>query len=201
MENPVRTAEHVARITQRRNDLSKLLANLIPPSAPFVWEVGCGHGHFLAAYAAAHPEVLCIGVDITKDRIDRGLRKRDRAKLSNLHFIHAEAGVFLDSMPKKAVFSSIFVLFPDPWPKRRHHKNRIMQPEFLTAVSARAGDEARIYFRTDYEPYFQDTQTVLQDHPAWELVSESWPFEQKTVFESRANSHHSLVARRRTRRA
>jgi tRNA (guanine-N7-)-methyltransferase len=201
MENPVRTAEHVARITQRRNDLSKLLADLIPLSAPFVWEVGCGHGHFLAAYAAEHPEVLCIGVVITKDRIDRGIRKRDRAKLSNLHFIHAEAGVFLDSMPKKAVFSSIFVLFPDPWPKRRHHKNRIMQPEFLTAVAARAGDEARIYFRTDYEPYFQDTRTVIQDHAAWELVSEPWPFEQKTVFESRASSHHSLVARRRTHRA
>jgi tRNA (guanine-N7-)-methyltransferase len=121
--------------------------------------------------------------------------------LTNLHFIHAEAGVFLDSMPKKAVFSSIFVLFPDPWPKRRHHKNRIMQPEFLTAVSARAGDEARIYFRTDYEPYFRDTEAVIRDHPAWERVSEAWPFEQKTVFESRANIHHSLIARRRTRPA
>jgi tRNA (guanine-N7-)-methyltransferase len=201
MENPHRTAEHVARITQRRSDLSVVLANMIPPLVKFVWEVGSGHGHFLTAYAAAHPLELCIGVDITKDRIDRGIRKRDRARLNNLHFIHAEAGVFLDSMPKKACFSSIFVLFPDPWPKRRHHKNRLLQADFLTNIGARAGDQTRLYFRTDYEPYFRDTETTIRDHPAWELVSEPWPFEQATVFQSRAISHHSLVARHKTRGA
>jgi len=198
MENPTRTAEHNARITQRRTALSDILAGIIPTSAPFVWEVGCGHGHFLTAYAAAHPDELCIGVDITKDRIDRGLRKRDRAKLANLHFIHAEAGVFLDSLPKTAIFSSIFVLFPDPWPKRRHHKNRLLQPDFLAAVAARARAGAGLYFRTDFEPYFKDAEASIREHPAWELVSEPWPFEQVTVFQSRAASHHSLVARRRS---
>lgn len=196
MENPLRTAEHVARITQRRSDLSTTLADLIPPSVPFVWEVGCGHGHFLAAYAAAHTQTLCIGVDITQDRIERGIRKRDRAKLANLHFIHAEAGLFLDSLPKNAVFSSIFVLFPDPWPKRRHHKNRIMQTEFLSAVAARAGEGSHLYFRTDYEPYYQEARGTVAEHPAWEVISAPWPFEQETVFQSRAISHHSLVARR-----
>lgn len=198
MENPSRTAEHIALITQRRSALYDILAAVIEPSAPFVWEVGCGHGHFLTAYAVAHPDQLCIGVDITKDRIDRGIRKRDRAKLRNLHFIHAEAGLFLESLPKTAAFSSIFVLFPDPWPKRRHHKNRLIQPDFLTAVAARANAKTCLYFRTDYEPYFKEAEDTIRVHPAWELVSQPWPFEQVTVFQSRAASHHSLVARCQT---
>ena len=163
-----------------------------------MWEVGCGHGHFLTAYAGKHPEELCVGVDITRDRIDRGIRKRDRAKLPNLHFIHGDARDFLDSLPISARLSAIYILFPDPWPKRRHHKNRIMQPEFLRAVAKRSGQGTRLHFRTDHEDYFRDTQATINEHTDWEIVAEPWPFEHLTVFQSRAASHHSLTARLRT---
>jgi tRNA (guanine-N7-)-methyltransferase len=201
MENQIRTAEHVARIIKRRSTLIDLVAQLVPPESSFVWEIGCGHGHFLAAYAAAHPTDLCIGVDISLDRIERGIRKRNRAQLGNLHFVHAEALDFLEALPTDATFSSIFILFPDPWPKRRHHKNRILQPEFLAAAAKRAGQGTRLYFRTDYEPYFRDADATIRDHPDWELTSEPWPFEQVTVFQSRAISHHSFVARHQARGA
>lgn len=197
MDNPARTAEHHSRMKDRLGALTELLATLVPAAAPFVWEVGCGHGHFLTAYAAAHPREVCIGVDITKDRIDRGLRKRNRAKLSQLHFVHADARDFLAALPMNASFGAIYVLFPDPWPKRRHHKNRIMQDEFLGAVAKRAGQGTPLYFRTDYEPYFVDTKRTVEKHPDWEIVAEAWPFEHETVFQSRSDSHHSLIARRR----
>ena len=198
MENQIRTAEHVARIIQRRSILSDQVAKLVPPKSSFVWEIGCGHGHFLAAYAAAHPTDLCIGVDISFDRIERGLRKRNRAQLGNLHFVHADALDFLDALPAGATFSAIFILFPDPWPKRRHHKNRILQPEFLTAAAKRAGQGTRLHFRTDHAPYFGDSELIIRQHPDWQIVSEPWPFEQETVFQSRATSHHSLTATRRS---
>ncbi len=197
MENARRTAEHLSRITQRRDALRTLLARLIPDSKPFVWEIGCGHGHFLTAYAAAHPAELCIGVDICLDRIARGNRKRDRAKLNNLHFIHADALDFLEALPTQATFSAIYLLFPDPWPKRRHHKNRILQPAFLAAAAQRAGQGTRLHFRTDHEPYFRDSVAVVQDHTDWNIVAEPWPFEHLTVFQSRAALHHSLIASRR----
>jgi tRNA (guanine-N7-)-methyltransferase len=197
MENLTRTTEHIARITQRRSNLSDLITRSIPSQTPFVWEVGCGHGHFLAAYAAAHPSEVCVGVDISKDRIDRGQRKRNRAKLENLQFIQADARDFLDALPASARFSAIYILFPDPWPKRRHHKNRIMQPEFLTAVAQRAGQGTRLHFRTDYEPYFRDSEQLIHQHTDWQIVAEPWPFEQLTVFQSRAASHYSLTARLR----
>ena len=197
MENPVRTAEHLARINLRRSELQEKLSAILPAASSFVCEIGCGHGHFLAAYAAAHPDRLCVGLDFSGERIDRAVRKRDRAKLANLYFIQAESGVFLDALPQKTTFSDLFVLFPDPWPKRRHQKNRLLQPEFLQVVAKRAGQGARLCFRTDYEPYFRDTETLIAGHADWEITGEPWPFEHVTVFQSRAAQHYSLIARPR----
>jgi tRNA (guanine-N7-)-methyltransferase len=197
MDNSARTAEYLARMSQRRRDLQAQVAALLPPKARFVCEFGCGHGHFLAAYAAAHRDQLCIGLDISGERIGRAVRKRDRAKLGNLHFIHAEARDFMDSLPPDAALADIYILFPDPWPKRRHHKNRLMEPEFLTRIAQRAGQGSRLFFRTDFEPYFREAEAMVQKHPAWQITPGPWPFEQVTVFQSRAERHHSLTALRR----
>ena len=195
MDNPQRTAEHLARIRQRRDNLRSLLSQILP-ATPFVWEIGCGHGHFLTAYAAANPDRFCVGIDMCLDRIVRGKRKRDRAKLNNLHFIHADAWDFLESLPPAAAFSAIFILFPDPWPKRRHHKNRILQDEFLHAAAQRAGQGTRLHFRTDHEPYFREAKMTIRVHADWQLVAEPWPFEHETVFQSLAAQHYSLTAAR-----
>lgn len=188
----------------RRRDLRERQAVLFSRQPTFTWEIGCGHGHFLTAYAQTHPNEICIGVDIVSERIERAIRKRDRAKLTNLHFIHAEARLFLETLPDNAMFSRLFVLFPDPWPKLRHHKHRIMQPDFLSAAAKRAGEGARLYFRTDFTPYYEDTNVVFQSHPDWNLVTtntETWPFEYETVFQSRAASHHSIIAALRSKNA
>jgi tRNA (guanine-N7-)-methyltransferase len=181
-------------MSKRRSDLQGQIAALLPPAARFVCEFGCGHGHFLAAYAAAHPDQLCVGLDISGERIARALRKRDRAKLTNLHFIHAEARDFLDCLPADATLADIYILFPDPWPKRRHHKNRLLEPDFLREIARRAGQGARLFFRTDFEPYFRESEALLREHPAWEITPGPWPFEQVTVFQSRAAQHFSLIA-------
>jgi len=198
VENPARTAQYLELMETRRRDLRARHAQLLAPHTRFTWEIGSGHGHFLAAYAQAHPTELCVGIDIIGERIERALRKRDRATLSNLHFVHAEARLFLETLPGDATFSRLFILFPDPWPKLRHHKHRIMQSDFLASVAARAGEGARLYFRTDFTPYYDDTKAVLSDHANWDVIpegAEPWPFEHETVFQARAPSYHSLIAR------
>lgn len=214
VDNAERTAQYQALLEARRSELRDRFAAIFPVGGPttFTWEIGCGHGHFLTAYAKAHPDEICIGVDIMSDRIERATRKRDRAKLANLHFIHAEARLFLATLPDGVTFSRLFVLFPDPWPKARHHKHRIMQPDFLADVVKRAGQGARLYFRTDFTPYYKDTEIVFNSHLDWELVpitasnpsaitsdirSEPWPYEQETVFQARAETYHSLIAKPR----
>jgi tRNA (guanine-N7-)-methyltransferase len=193
-ESGVRIAEHGFVIAQRRDALRETCAQLLAEETAFVWEIGCGHGHFLAAYAAAHPDRLCIGIDLVPERIARANRKRERAQLANVHFLRAEARDFLAALPDRARFSAIYILFPDPWPKRRHHKHRIMQAAFMQEIAARAGEGARLYFRTDHDPYFADVRSALSEHAAWRLLEEPWPFEMSTVFQQRAQAHHSLVA-------
>ena len=188
----------MALVAQRRRDLSALIPSILPARCSLVWEIGCGHGHFLTAYAAAHPKHHCVGVDISPERIARAVRKQERARLRNLHFILADAEDFLASISQGMRIRSIFILFPDPWPKRRHQKNRIIKPEFLSAVAQRAATRAPLYFRTDFEPYFRDAAEIFAAHRDWVLRKRArLPFEEPTVFQQRAPRHFTLVAARR----
>jgi tRNA (guanine-N7-)-methyltransferase len=190
--------EYLARMAERRKALQDELAAIMPRDARFAWEIGSGHGHFLTAYAEAHKDQLCVGVDMIIERVRRGDKKRDRAELKNLHFVRAEARLFLDVLPDDARLTSVYVLFPDPWPKKRHHKNRIMQADFLHKVAMKTEIGAPLYFRTDHEPYFSEVEEMLRSHPDWQLAKDStWPFELATVFQIKAPSYQSLVAVRR----
>jgi tRNA (guanine-N7-)-methyltransferase len=195
---PPSIPDYPAVIASRRVELRAQLAPRLTGVRTLTLEIGCGHGHFLTAYAAAHPDRRCLGLDIANDRIARALRKRDRARLANLDFVHADADDLLSALPEEISLSQVFVLFPDPWPKRRHHKNRLMQPEFLSRLAARCAPNAGLYFRTDYAPYFAEACSVVHEHYDWSLKADTpWPFEHVTVFQARAEAHESLVALRR----
>lgn len=194
-KNAARTSAHLAKIEQRRVELRRQIAVSLGSLKRTVLEIGCGHGHFLTAFATQHPEALCIGIDIASDRIARAEKKRVRAKLANLHFIHTDAQLFVEELPASFSLSEIYILFPDPWPKQRHHKNRVIQPPFLDLLARHAAPNARLYFRTDYQPYFSDAAEVFRQSTTWEPVDEPWPFEHETVFQARAPAFASLVAR------
>lgn len=194
MENLGPTIPFAAVLEERRRVLRRELVRALPAGCSFIWELGSGHGHFLTAYAQAHPEKLCLGVDLVGERVGRALRKRDRARLTNLHFFQADARLFLEVLPPEASIGATFILFPDPWPKLRHHKHRIIQPAFLATLADRSALAGRVYFRTDFEPYFEQARGTLAAHPRWRLREEPWPFEFETVFQSRAARYRSLIA-------
>lgn len=187
--------EFLARVTERRAELQRTLATLLPVPRAIVWEVGCGHGHFLVRYAQENPGKFCVGVDIILDRLVRSGKKRDRAQLANCHFIRAEAREFFNALPTGATFEEVWVLFPDPWPKARHNKNRLLKADFFNAIASRAGQGARFYFRTDHEEYFREVEGVVAGLGTWRRdPAAPWPLEQETVFQARAPRHFSLVA-------
>jgi tRNA (guanine-N7-)-methyltransferase len=192
--NSASTPAYAALIEQRRQEVRTELERILTRGSSFLWEVGSGHGHFLTAYAAAHPEKTCIGIDLASDRVERARRKRDRARLPNLHFLRAEARLFLQSLPPGAQISEVFILFPDPWPKLRHHKHRVLQPEFLTELAGHATADCRLYFRTDYRDYFAEARAVIIHSVHWRLLEAPWPFEFETVFQARAERHESFIA-------
>jgi len=197
METLDRTVEHRDRLRARQELLREKCALLLGSQSSFVWEIGCGHGHFLTAYAEAHRDKLCIGIDVILKRIERAGRKRERARLPNLHFVRAEARDFVAALPTTARLTEIFVLFPDPWPKRRHHKNRLMNALFLHSVALRAGKGARLHFRTDFEPYFLEVAALLAGNADWRVLpAAKWPLNLATVFQQKASRFFSLVAER-----
>jgi tRNA (guanine-N7-)-methyltransferase len=187
--------EFVEHVTQRRATLRAVLAAALPAHAAIVLEIGSAHGHFLVRYADEHPQKLCVGVDLRGERVDRAKRKAERAKLPNCHFIRAEARELIECLPPGITFAEVWVLFPDPWPKKRHHKNRLLQPAFFEFLAGRAGQGARLYFRTDYAEYFHEVAAFVPDLKTWRLdPAATWAMEHETVFQARAPSYQSLVA-------
>jgi len=192
---PLEIAQAIS--ASRIADLRERLATLLQTTRPLTLEIGSGHGHYLTAYAQAHPERFCIGIDLIGDRLDRSARKSNRAGLTNIAWLHADVRLFLEALPADTRLAEIFLLFSDPWPKRRHWKNRVLQPEFLTALATRAGEGARFCFRTDHAPYFSQARNHVDEHTDWTLAPEEpWPFELATVFQLRADGHQSFIARR-----
>lgn len=195
--SPTVSSNFAEIMAARRRELSVRCASIHGGQGPHVLEIGSGHGHFLTAYAGQHRDRLCVGIDLLGDRIDRAVRKQVRAKLDNLHFVQAEVSLYLECLPVGVGLKDIFVLFPDPWPKLRHHKHRLIKPSVLHNLAQRATPECRLYFRTDFRPYYDASLAVFAESSDWEVVPDPWPFEFETVFQSRAPAHYSLVARRR----
>jgi len=189
------TPAFVELITQRRTELRAELDAILPQAHSIVLEIGSGHGHFLTRYAAEFPAKLCLGVDLRSDRIARSLRKVAHGRLVNCHFVRTEALEFLYALAPEVTFEEIWVLFPDPWPKKRHHKNRLMQADFLEAVAARSCPGTRLYFRTDFAQYFASVEALMPSLTSWQIQPNAeWPLEHETVFQARADAYQSLVA-------
>ena len=159
-------------------------------------EIGCGHGHWLNAYAQQNSSRYCIGIDLNTKRIEKSNNKRDFNNLNNLSFLKADANEFLEFKPQNIIFSRIFIFFPDPWPKNRHHKRRLIQNAFLDKLLAHTTPHAEIYFRTDHVEYFNWTKSCFEISDSWDISNMPWPVEHKSYFEDLLPRYESLVIAR-----
>ncbi|MBK1879512.1 tRNA (guanosine(46)-N7)-methyltransferase TrmB [Pelagicoccus mobilis] len=186
--------QHLDWVKQRREKLKGELTAMFPEPTNLSLEIGCGHGHWLVAFAENHPEKKCLGVDLIGDRVERAEKKARRAEQGDARFLRGEAFEVLDLMPEHVRLDEVFILFPDPWPKKRHWKNRLFSKAFLVELAKRCESGVRCHFRTDHDPYFEWAEEVIEEQDIWVRDREiSWPFEQQTVFQNRADSYQSLI--------
>ena len=163
-----------------------------------LFEAGCGHGHWLTDYAEANPGIICAGIDLISWRVRKGNEKKVKRGLQNLHFYKAELSEFLGALPAAIRFDRTVLLFPDPWPKAKHHRRRMVQPSFLDEVARRTDRGGEFCFRSDDRPYFDWTVEHLSEHPDWEIdESAQWPYESETYFQSLMDEYYSVVAKRK----
>jgi tRNA (guanine-N7-)-methyltransferase len=137
------------------------LDGLFAKKQPTEVELGSGDGSFLVQYATAHPEHNFIGVERLLGRLRKIDRKGRRAGLQNLRVIRLEASYVIQYLLPKNSVSAIHTYFPDPWPKRKHRKNRLVQTGFPEICADVLSANGTVYLRTDDEDYFKQMQEVF----------------------------------------
>jgi tRNA (guanine-N7-)-methyltransferase len=136
-------------------------------AAPVHVEIGFGNGAALAAMAAAHPENNYLGIEVHRPGVGSLLRQVEASGLANVRVACHDAVEVLARIPDESL-AALYIFFPDPWHKKRHHKRRLMQPEFVEALRRRLQPGGLLHFATDWEDYAQHTQAVLAANPGFE---------------------------------
>jgi tRNA (guanine-N7-)-methyltransferase len=131
-------------------------------SAPRTLEIGFGNGDHLLERALAAPERDFLGIEVHRPGIGHLLLAASKAEASNLRLIAHDAVEVLQCQIAPDSLDELQLLFPDPWPKARHHKRRIVQPAFASLVASRLKSGGRFHLATDWEPYAQDMLSLLR---------------------------------------
>ncbi len=137
------------------------LAEIFPKPQPLEVELGCGDASFLVEYARRNPEKNFIGVERLLGRISKLDKKGRRAGLTNLRGVRIESSYFLQFLLPPKSISALHIYFPDPWPKKRHHKNRLINENFPALARAALAPGGKIYLRTDDEDYFKQMAEIF----------------------------------------
>ena len=130
-------------------------------AAPVVLEIGFGNGETLVQQAAEHPECDFLGIEVHEPGVGHCLIKARDAGVTNLRLIRHDAIEVLDTMIPPASLARLNLYFPDPWPKKRHHKRRIIQPAFLELVADRLAPGGSLNVATDWENYALDIEAKV----------------------------------------
>ena len=130
-------------------------------------EIGIGKGRFLLAVAAARPEVLHFGVEWSNEYLRLVENRAERAGLDNVRFVRADASDLVRRGIPAASVSAYYVFYPDPWPKKRHHKRRFLQPANVDAVAKTLVPQGWLHVSTDHDDYWSVIEPLLDTHPGF----------------------------------
>jgi tRNA (guanine-N7-)-methyltransferase len=166
-------------------------AALFGRQAPTMLEIGFGAGEALQSFAQTHPEMNCLGIEVHPPGVGHLLLGLEASGLSNVRIIMHDAVEVLERQIAPASLSLIHIFFPDPWPKKRHHKRRIVQPAFVDLLARALMPNGILRLATDWEHYAHhmreiiDSSTLL-DNRGGEIGFVSRPSERPlTRFERR----------------
>jgi tRNA (guanine-N7-)-methyltransferase len=133
--------------------------------APRVLEIGFGMGDATAAVAAAQPGTDFIGIEVHVPGVGALLKRIGEQGLTNLRLVQHDAVLVLQQMIAPGSLAGVHLWFPDPWPKKRHHKRRLLQPGFAALVASRLAPGGYLHCATDWQPYAEQMLTVLSSEP------------------------------------
>lgn len=173
--------------------------------APRILEIGFGMGETTAEIAANHPQIDYLGLEVHGPGVGSLLRQIEARELSNIRIIQHDAVEVATSMIPADSLSGIHVFFPDPWPKKRHHKRRIVQVPFMRLLASRLVRDGYLHLATDWQEYAEWMLEILAQVPDLRNTSPGYAprpdYRPLTKFERRGlrlgHVVHDIVYRRR----
>jgi tRNA (guanine-N7-)-methyltransferase len=141
------------------------MAALFPREAPVEVDLGCGQGSFLVSMALQHPERNYIGTERLLGRVRDTSHKAARAGVTNLRLLRVESTHVASHLLTPGSVSRFYLLFPDPWPKRRHWPRRLFQPGFLQATATALQPRGQLWLKTDDADYFEHMTRIAAAFP------------------------------------
>jgi tRNA (guanine-N7-)-methyltransferase len=165
--------------------------------APIILEIGSGMGESTAAMALAAPETDHLAVEVYQPGLAQLLLRIEQAQITNLRLLRGDAHALLDDHIPAGSLHAIRVYFPDPWPKRRHHKRRLINSEFVAVVASRLAPGGTLHLATDWEPYALEMLAACTTEPTLRNTAAGFatrpPWRPVTKFEQRARDEGRAV--------
>ena len=146
-----------------RLDLEKIFRR----KTPLHVDLGCGDGSFLCALAQRLPDKNFLGIERLSGRVRSTARKA--ASLDNVRLLQMESSYAVRYLLPAESVETFYLLFPDPWPKRRHHRRRIVKPDFLNSIHAALRKDGVIYIATDHLDYFRKIKKTAESTPGFAI--------------------------------
>ncbi len=154
-----------------------------------VLEIGFGMGETTAAIAARHPENDYLGIEVHTPGVGSLLKAIAEQGLMNVRIVQQDAAEVLRDMIAPDLLDAVHIFFPDPWPKKRHHKRRLIQPEFVALLASRMKPGSYLHIATDWQAYAEQILEVLKREPQFENTAQDYTprpdYRPQTKFEHR----------------
>jgi tRNA (guanine-N7-)-methyltransferase len=152
----------------REKGWAAVFAPDVPAPLPLVVEIGFGRGEFLRALAAAAPSVAHVGVERSYRRVLKMARRIARSEERNIRLVEATAEELVAGALDDASVATFWINFPDPWPKKRHQRRRLLQPGFVALLASRLVPGGELQAATDHPEYAEQIHAVLSAEPRLE---------------------------------
>jgi tRNA (guanine-N7-)-methyltransferase len=173
----------------------------ITSSKPLVVEIGSGMGETTAAIAQAHPGTEFVAVEVHGPGVGSLLNRIERDGIANLRVVRHDAVPVLEQMVADGSLAAVHIFFPDPWPKKRHHKRRLVQPPFVSLLKNKLGAGGIVHLATDWPDYADHMAAVFSGSELFEEIGKGLFERPQTKFETRGrrlgNPIRDLYFRRR----
>src|SRR6266496_4425463 len=143
-----------------------LMNTAVARAPPRILEIGFGMGETTAAIAQQHPEKDFLGVEVHTPGVGSLLKRVAELHLKNVRVVQHDAVEVLQHMIPAVALDGVHIFFPDPWPKKRHHKRRLIQPEFVALLASRMKPGATVHACTDWEEYARQMLEVFLSEPS-----------------------------------